>query len=544
MSVRMPKYRTSRIVALALVRSPLAIARRCRSAPRRPPTRCSSPTASPRSRAPNTTRELLKLPARHARGIRQQPAPRVNDLLRAHARAEVAGRAGARRQARHHAPTMQGAHRARSRSPARGDSRSRASTQAAAPEFDANIGEVRDARARAVSRRQGDVHRAAAGQRDAHPVRHQEAQLRRGRRKLARRRARSSSAGADMGKLAQASSPTIPPRRRTAGKLGWFTREGDGPAVADGRLRARKSRATCREPVQSAVRLAHHPARRQAAGTRQALRRGARPDHGGASASGTSKKSARPPSRAIRRDRKTQINRKRSTRSRPRSIRTPYGARTEQARAPRRRRPSSTAHRADSNRGVSSRACHRPPPRSAPSCLRPPRACAIARCSPISSGASSSRATSAASRASRGRSSIRSCCSSSITSCSRRCSRRERFGNESFLAFVAVALWPWLAAQEGIQRGATSLGSYAGLIRKVAFPHELVVYASVGATLHPAVRGLRRRARRARGLRRAAAPDGPARRDSAVDRDGDRRGRASRSSSRRCRSSCATSSTC
>jgi len=61
--------------------------------------------------------------------------------------------------------------------------------------------------------------------------------------------------------------------------------------------------------------------------------------------------------------------------------------------------------------------------------------------------------------------------------------KTERFGNESFLAFVAVALWPWLAAQEGIQRGATSLVNYSGLIRKVAFPHELVVYASIGATL-------------------------------------------------------------
>ena len=61
--------------------------------------------------------------------------------------------------------------------------------------------------------------------------------------------------------------------------------------------------------------------------------------------------------------------------------------------------------------------------------------------------------------------------------------RTERFGNESFLAFVAVALWPWLAAQEGIQRGATSIAGYAGLIRKVAFPQELVVYASVSATL-------------------------------------------------------------
>ncbi len=48
---------------------------------------------------------------------------------------------------------------------------------------------------------------------------------------------------------------------------------------------------------------------------------------------------------------------------------------------------------------------------------------------------------------------------------------------------VAVALWPWLAAQEALQRGTVSIGSYAGLIRKVAFPHELVVYASVAATL-------------------------------------------------------------
>jgi ABC-type polysaccharide/polyol phosphate export permease len=57
------------------------------------------------------------------------------------------------------------------------------------------------------------------------------------------------------------------------------------------------------------------------------------------------------------------------------------------------------------------------------------------------------------------------------------------FGGQSFLAFVAVALWPWLAAQESLQRGATSLAGYAGLIRKVAFPHEIVVYASVAATL-------------------------------------------------------------
>ena len=52
----------------------------------------------------------------------------------------------------------------------------------------------------------------------------------------------------------------------------------------------------------------------------------------------------------------------------------------------------------------------------------------------------------------------------------------------SFLAFLAVGLWPWQATQEALQRGTTALSGYAGLIRKVAFPHELVIYASVGAT--------------------------------------------------------------
>jgi ABC-type polysaccharide/polyol phosphate export permease len=60
--------------------------------------------------------------------------------------------------------------------------------------------------------------------------------------------------------------------------------------------------------------------------------------------------------------------------------------------------------------------------------------------------------------------------------------RAGTFGGASFLTFVAVALWPWLAAQEALQRGTVSLATYAALIRKVAFPHELVVYASVAAT--------------------------------------------------------------
>jgi len=61
--------------------------------------------------------------------------------------------------------------------------------------------------------------------------------------------------------------------------------------------------------------------------------------------------------------------------------------------------------------------------------------------------------------------------------------RTGRFGDASFLLFVAVALWPWLAAQEALQRATVSIPGYGGLIRKVAFPHELVVYASVAASL-------------------------------------------------------------
>ena len=61
--------------------------------------------------------------------------------------------------------------------------------------------------------------------------------------------------------------------------------------------------------------------------------------------------------------------------------------------------------------------------------------------------------------------------------------RAGAMNGKSFLLFVAVALWPWLAAQEALQRGTGSIATYAGLIRKVAFPHQIVVYASVAATL-------------------------------------------------------------
>lgn len=51
-----------------------------------------------------------------------------------------------------------------------------------------------------------------------------------------------------------------------------------------------------------------------------------------------------------------------------------------------------------------------------------------------------------------------------------------------FIEFVAVGLWPWLAFQEALQRGAMSVQGASGLIKKVSFPHELLVYSSIVST--------------------------------------------------------------
>lgn len=49
----------------------------------------------------------------------------------------------------------------------------------------------------------------------------------------------------------------------------------------------------------------------------------------------------------------------------------------------------------------------------------------------------------------------------------------------SYTAFVAIALWPWVMFSESIQRGMGSITANAGLIRKVALPNRLFVYAAV-----------------------------------------------------------------
>jgi lipopolysaccharide transport system permease protein len=53
------------------------------------------------------------------------------------------------------------------------------------------------------------------------------------------------------------------------------------------------------------------------------------------------------------------------------------------------------------------------------------------------------------------------------------------YAGTSYTAFVAVALWPWIMFSEGLARAMGSIGANAGLIRKVAFPHRLLVYASL-----------------------------------------------------------------
>jgi len=50
-----------------------------------------------------------------------------------------------------------------------------------------------------------------------------------------------------------------------------------------------------------------------------------------------------------------------------------------------------------------------------------------------------------------------------------------------FWAWLAVALWPWLAFSEGIQRAAGSIQQHAALISKVAIPRHLLVYSSLTA---------------------------------------------------------------
>lgn len=53
------------------------------------------------------------------------------------------------------------------------------------------------------------------------------------------------------------------------------------------------------------------------------------------------------------------------------------------------------------------------------------------------------------------------------------------YPHASYMAFVAVALWPWVMFSESIQRGMGAISANAGVIRKVAIPSEAFVYSTV-----------------------------------------------------------------
>jgi lipopolysaccharide transport system permease protein len=53
------------------------------------------------------------------------------------------------------------------------------------------------------------------------------------------------------------------------------------------------------------------------------------------------------------------------------------------------------------------------------------------------------------------------------------------YPNASYTAFVAIALWPWIMFSEGLSRAMGSVSANAGLVRKVAFPHRLLVYSAL-----------------------------------------------------------------
>jgi ABC-type polysaccharide/polyol phosphate export permease len=59
---------------------------------------------------------------------------------------------------------------------------------------------------------------------------------------------------------------------------------------------------------------------------------------------------------------------------------------------------------------------------------------------------------------------------------------------QPYVLFVALALWPWMAFQEGVVRGTGAIAQNAALIKKVAFAHEILVYSAVLASF--AVHGL------------------------------------------------------
>ena len=56
--------------------------------------------------------------------------------------------------------------------------------------------------------------------------------------------------------------------------------------------------------------------------------------------------------------------------------------------------------------------------------------------------------------------------------------RQGDLGTDSYTLFVAIALWPWMMFSDGVLRSMQSIHTNAALVKKVAFPHLLLVLAA------------------------------------------------------------------
>ncbi|MBL0122200.1 MAG: ABC transporter permease [Betaproteobacteria bacterium] len=54
-------------------------------------------------------------------------------------------------------------------------------------------------------------------------------------------------------------------------------------------------------------------------------------------------------------------------------------------------------------------------------------------------------------------------------------------GTESYTLFVATALWPWMMFSDAVLRAMQSIQANSSLVKKVAFPHLLLVLAAINS---------------------------------------------------------------
>ena len=59
--------------------------------------------------------------------------------------------------------------------------------------------------------------------------------------------------------------------------------------------------------------------------------------------------------------------------------------------------------------------------------------------------------------------------------------RMGELSTESYIVFLAIALWPWMMFADGVMRAMQSVQANAALVKKVAFPHLLLVLAAVNS---------------------------------------------------------------